>query len=65
MVFFGAASLRRALAEFVGHYNAERNHQGIGNELIAPRHPVGSPVGRLCRRQRLGGMFNYYFRLAA
>jgi hypothetical protein len=24
------------IAEFVAHYHRERNHQGIGNELIQP-----------------------------
>ena len=26
--------LRRTIAEFVAHYHGERNHQGIGHELI-------------------------------
>ena len=65
MVFFGTDSLRRALREYVAHYNAERNHQGIDNRLIASRHPVGSAAGRIFRRERLGGMLSYYFRRAA
>jgi len=32
----GERHLRRTIAEFVTHYHAERNHQGIGNELIQP-----------------------------
>jgi hypothetical protein len=49
--------LRRALAEFVTHYHRERNHQGLGNDLI---EGVGSahPVGAIRRRQRLGGLFS-------
>lgn len=27
-------SLCRVVSEFVGHYHAERNHQGLGNRLI-------------------------------
>jgi len=65
MVFFGTSALRRTLRQYVAHYNAERNHQGIDNQLIAPRHPVGSPAGRIVRRERLGGMLSYYFRRAA
>ena len=65
MIFVGAASLRRALSEYVAHYNAERNHQGVGNELIAPKDRVASAFGRLDRRTRLGGMLSYYFRRAA
>jgi putative transposase len=30
----GERHLRRTIAEFVAHYHAERNHQGIGNELF-------------------------------
>jgi Integrase core domain len=34
MILFGERHLRRTIAEFVAHYRAEGNHQGIGNELI-------------------------------
>jgi hypothetical protein len=27
-------SLHRALREYVGNFNAERPHQGLGNELV-------------------------------
>jgi hypothetical protein len=27
--------LRRAIQEFVVHFHTERNHQGLGNRLIA------------------------------
>jgi hypothetical protein len=30
----GEQHFRRMLAEYVVHYHHERNHQGIGNELI-------------------------------
>jgi glucose-6-phosphate 1-dehydrogenase len=36
MILFGERRLLRALDEFVAHYHRERNHQGLGNELIAP-----------------------------
>jgi len=65
MIFFGADSLRRALGEHRRHYNAERNHQGVGNELIAPVDAVGVSVGRVERRKRLGGMLNFYYRRPA
>ena len=49
--------------EFVAHYHGERNHQGIGNELI--NRPAVLPVrGRIRRRPRLGGLLNYYERAA-
>jgi putative transposase len=34
MVFFGEASLRHALAQYMAHYHRERNHQGMGNQLL-------------------------------
>lgn len=36
MIFFGQASLRRAIAPCVTHYHCERNHQGLGNRLLHP-----------------------------
>jgi len=65
MVFFGVTALRRAVEEFVIHYNQERNHQGLADQLIrreVPGFPVG---GNICQRKRLGGLLNYYFREAA
>jgi putative transposase len=47
---------------FVEHYHLERNHQGLGNTLIA-----GAPArttGSIRRRPRLGGLLNYYERAA-
>ena len=35
MVFVGERSLRRALSEYLVHYQRERPHQGMGNELLA------------------------------
>jgi putative transposase len=59
----GERHLRRALAEFLVHYHRERNHQGLGNELIdgggGQHHD-----GRVRRRQRIGGLLNYYYRAA-
>jgi putative transposase len=36
VILFGERSLRRALAEYVEHYHAERNHQGKDNVLLFP-----------------------------
>jgi hypothetical protein len=65
MIFFGETSLRRALAEFVAHYHGERNHQGLGNELIEPGAEVGRAEGDVACRNRLGGLLRYYYRQAA
>ncbi len=37
LIFFGEDSLRRAVREFLFHYHAERNHQGLGNQIIEPK----------------------------
>jgi len=62
MILFGESSLRRALREFVEHYLLERNHQGIGNELIEGEPSAGSR--EVQRRERLGGLLSYYQRAA-
>ena len=42
LIPIGVLMLRRAVHEYVEHYHRERNHQGLGNQLIVPR-PL-SPV---------------------
>jgi len=64
MILFGEDALRRAVYEFVVHYHFERNHQGLGNRLIVVPTTVQT-VGRVRRKQRLGGLLNYYHRAAA
>jgi transposase InsO family protein len=62
MIPLGERHFRRAVSEFVEHYHRERNHQGLENALID-----GGPTtsgGRIHRRQRLGGLLNYYRRAA-
>jgi transposase InsO family protein len=64
MILFGERSLRRVVREFVAHYHLERNHQGLGNRLITPEAGQSENCGPVQRRQRLGGMLNYYHRAA-
>ena len=64
-IFFGEKSLRRAVNEFTEHYHSERNHQGIGNEIIDPGDEVGRKCGEIQCSERLGGMLKYYYRDAA
>jgi hypothetical protein len=65
MIFVGMSSLDRALREFAVHDNAGRNHQSLDNDLFAPRGPVGSVLGRLERRERLGGLLSFCVRRTA
>jgi transposase InsO family protein len=61
LVLFGEASLKRAAAEYVQHYHSERPHQGKGNLLLFPKQNRSQPQRRrIVRKQRLGGLLNYY-----
>jgi putative transposase len=65
MILFGEESLRTAIRNFVAHYHSERNHRGLANRLIVPEAGHLRNTGTIQRRQRLGGMLNYYYRTAA
>ena len=65
LIFFGENSLRRATNSYLEHYHGERNHQGLGNQLIDPGEEVGQSQGEVQCRERLGGMLRYYYRDAA
>jgi transposase InsO family protein len=60
MIFVGQRSLRRAVAEYMTHYHAERNHQGLENRLIAPR-AMHASHGAVLSQARLGGILNFYY----
>src|SRR3954454_10710611 len=66
LILFGELSLRRVVAEFVRHYHFERNHQGKENMLLfpAPAPPPPHPNRVITRRARLGGLLNFYQRVA-
>jgi hypothetical protein len=49
--------------EFVEHYHRDRNPQGLNHELI-DGHSSPEGASRIGRRQRLGGLLNYYYRAA-
>ena len=63
LIPLGERHFRRAVAEYVEHYHAERNHQGLDNRLIAGT-PVIEMTSRERRRLRLGGLLNFYERAA-
>ncbi len=65
VIFFGESHLRRIVNECLADYHQERNHQGRSGKIIEPGAEVGLTEGQICRRERLGGMFNYYYRDAA
>jgi len=65
LILFGEGSVRRAAAEFIVYYHGERNHQGLDNKLICPDPTLIREGGEVKRRERLGGLLNYYYRTAA
>ena len=65
MILFGEVSLRRTLREYVAHYHTERNHQGVGNQLLQPVATARSTDEPIQCRERLGGVLNFYYREAA
>jgi putative transposase len=65
MIFFGAKHLRFAITEYAEHYHRERNHQGIGNQLIEAAADDIENTSPVVVRTRVGGMLKYYHRAAA
>jgi hypothetical protein len=61
----GQASLRRAIGKFISRYHAERNYQGLANQLNPAKTQDMANNGTIYRRQGLAGMLNYYYRAAA
>ena len=60
MLILGERSLEYVIQQYLAHYHAERNHQGLGNQLIAPAADLGSHSGQVRWRNRLGGLLRYY-----
>ena len=60
----GEGHLRAAVRAFVEHDHEERPHQGLGNELIAPK-TTSIGTGPVTCRARLGGLLKFYDREAA
>ncbi len=64
-VLFGEDSLRHVIREYLAHYHAERNHQGIENVIPFPDGRLSKRRGPVVKAERLGGLLNYYHRQAA
>ncbi len=65
MVLLGERHLRAAVRDYMDHYHAERNHQGLDNELIAPAADDIGGTGPVRCRERQGGVLRFYHRDAA
>jgi putative transposase len=58
-------SLSYVIEQYLVHDHAERNHQGLHNQLIAPALDSKNHSGQVRRRARLGGLLSHYYRDAA
>lgn len=65
MVLFGEKSLRHAVREYLAHYHAERNHQGLGNVIPFPDERLAASGRKIEKSERLGGLLSFYHREAA
>jgi putative transposase len=61
MILYGEKSLRHCVREYVAHYHAERNHQGIANAIPFPDERLDN-TGKVSKSERLGGLLKYYHR---
>ena len=52
----GERHLRSAIDVYVDHYNRERPHQGLGNELLTPSSESATDDGTVVCDDRLGGL---------
>jgi putative transposase len=65
MLLLSERSLSYVIQQYLAYYHAERNHQGLGNQRIAPEPALSRQGGAVVRRDRLGGLLSYYYREAA
>ncbi len=61
MIFFGEKSLHATTLSYIDPYHAERNHQGVGNQLLIPGNEVNRTAGEVACRERPGGLLRYYY----
>jgi putative transposase len=64
LVLMRERPLFRTLSEFTAHYHNERNHQGEGNHLLAPRIESKTQGRAIHCHHRLGGLLKFYARAA-
>ena len=65
VVPLGEGHVRLLVGEDVEHDHRERNHQGLDNQLLQRPPPPVSLAADVQRRERLGGLLNFYHREAA
>jgi len=64
LILFGDRATRNAVRQYMAHYRTERNHQGLGNELITPIKKPIHTNSVIETNERLGGLLRSYRRVA-
>ena len=66
LLITGERHLRLVLSEYVDHYDVHRPHRTLGQRPPAGRErpPITSKIGRVQRRDRLGGLIHEYAQVA-
>jgi hypothetical protein len=66
MLIFRCRQLQLVLTEYADHYNVHLPHRALGQASpLGPDEPaVVVPVGRVVRRDRLGGLIHEYAQVA-
>ncbi len=64
LILFGETATRRAVRAFLVHDHTERNHQGLGNELIVPLEQPPDIDAEIETTERIGGLLRSYRRAA-
>jgi transposase InsO family protein len=64
LILFSEKSLRHVVTEYLAHYHAERNHQGIENVIPFP-DTRSDRSGQIVKAEKLVGLLNFYHRVAA
>ena len=60
----GEQHLRHAIDAYIEHYNRDRPHQGLSNELLTPTSAPITTGGKIVCDERLGGLIRSYRRAA-
>jgi putative transposase len=64
MILFGDHHLQRVLSSYADHYNQDRPHQSLDNNLIQSRPGDPPTEGEIVVDERLGGLLRSYRRSA-
>jgi putative transposase len=65
LILFGQRSLAYVLQQYLAPFQGERNHQGLDNLIPFPDERLAQKTGSVTKAERLGGLFQFYYRQAA